>query len=330
MWLSTVDDPATGRRSDPTQKTDDANHAADVCLHHGALRRLACAHLLDLVDQALSIAQQYFIMHRYKAENPIDGLIGRLTGRTPAARRRGERGRPDPDGPDPHRPDRDLHPRGDRSGAGVLFARPVSFMMGAAQIEQPAPRRPARGRLRRPLQRRQVEPDQRPDRTAKIWRARRPSRGARARSTSSLLDGAAGGWWTCRVTALRWPARRPPRAISRTWAGPICAWRPNLKRVYLLIDARHGLKTVDGEALDALDLAAVSYQIVLTKADKLRPAMVEALIETVQPGDRGQSDLQTASRRLSTGSAPPPRKPAPAWPSLARGRSSAPSPSAVA
>lgn len=46
--------------------------------------------------------------------------------------------------------------------------------------------------------------------------------------------------------------------------------RPNLKRVYLLIDARHGLKTVDTEALDALDLAAVSYQIVLTKADKLR------------------------------------------------------------
>ena len=45
--------------------------------------------------------------------------------------------------------------------------------------------------------------------------------------------------------------------------------RPNLKRVYLLIDARHGLKPPDLEALDALDKAAVSYQIVLTKADKL-------------------------------------------------------------
>jgi GTP-binding protein len=54
--------------------------------------------------------------------------------------------------------------------------------------------------------------------------------------------------------------------------------RPNLKRVYLLIDARHGLKNVDSEALDALDLAAVSYQIVLTKADKLRdPKAVETL-----------------------------------------------------
>jgi GTP-binding protein len=54
--------------------------------------------------------------------------------------------------------------------------------------------------------------------------------------------------------------------------------RPNLKRVYLLIDARHGLKDVDGEAMDALDKAAVSYQIILTKADKIKPAEVEALV----------------------------------------------------
>jgi GTP-binding protein len=53
--------------------------------------------------------------------------------------------------------------------------------------------------------------------------------------------------------------------------------RPNLKRAYLLIDSRHGLKDVDKEALDAFDLAAVSYQIVLTKADKLKPAEVEAV-----------------------------------------------------
>ncbi len=46
--------------------------------------------------------------------------------------------------------------------------------------------------------------------------------------------------------------------------------RASLKRVYLLIDARHGLKEVDADALDALDESAVSYQIVLTKADKLR------------------------------------------------------------
>jgi GTP-binding protein len=56
--------------------------------------------------------------------------------------------------------------------------------------------------------------------------------------------------------------------------------RVNLSRVYLLIDARHGLKPPDTEALDALDQAAVSYQIVLTKADKLRPASsVNAVLE---------------------------------------------------
>jgi GTP-binding protein len=54
--------------------------------------------------------------------------------------------------------------------------------------------------------------------------------------------------------------------------------RPNLKRAYLLIDARHGLKAVDAEALDAFDEAAVSYQIVLTKADKLKAGEVDAVV----------------------------------------------------
>jgi GTP-binding protein len=54
--------------------------------------------------------------------------------------------------------------------------------------------------------------------------------------------------------------------------------RPNLRRVYLLIDGRHGLKAPDTEALDALDMAAVSYQIVLTKADKLKRGEAEAVM----------------------------------------------------
>ena len=58
--------------------------------------------------------------------------------------------------------------------------------------------------------------------------------------------------------------------------------RVNLRRVYLRIDARHGLKAVDAEALDALDVAAVSYQIVLTKADKIKPAEVEAVVAATQ------------------------------------------------
>ncbi|HEY5412160.1 MAG TPA: ribosome biogenesis GTP-binding protein YihA/YsxC [Caulobacteraceae bacterium] len=54
--------------------------------------------------------------------------------------------------------------------------------------------------------------------------------------------------------------------------------RPNLKRAYLLIDSRHGLKPPDLEAMDALDLSAVSYQIVLTKADKLKTDELDSVV----------------------------------------------------
>ena len=60
--------------------------------------------------------------------------------------------------------------------------------------------------------------------------------------------------------------------------------RPNLFRAYLLIDARHGLKEVDKEPMDALDKAAVSYQIILTKADKIKPAELEKVKAAVLDG----------------------------------------------
>lgn len=55
--------------------------------------------------------------------------------------------------------------------------------------------------------------------------------------------------------------------------------RANLRRVYVLVDARHGLKDNDVEALKALDQAAVSYQIVLTKADKVKPAELARVVD---------------------------------------------------
>jgi GTP-binding protein len=55
--------------------------------------------------------------------------------------------------------------------------------------------------------------------------------------------------------------------------------RVTLKRVYVLIDARHGIKKNDEEVLRLLDKAAVSYQIVLTKTDKIKAAGVPRLIE---------------------------------------------------
>ena len=51
--------------------------------------------------------------------------------------------------------------------------------------------------------------------------------------------------------------------------------RVNLKRVFLLIDSRHGLKKVDKEVMDMLDKAAVTYQIILTKIDKISEKELE-------------------------------------------------------
>jgi GTP-binding protein len=48
--------------------------------------------------------------------------------------------------------------------------------------------------------------------------------------------------------------------------------RPSLRRVLLLIDARHGIKPPDQPTMQLLDAAAVSYQAVLTKVDKVKPA----------------------------------------------------------
>ncbi len=55
--------------------------------------------------------------------------------------------------------------------------------------------------------------------------------------------------------------------------------RVTLKRVYVLIDARHGIKKNDEEVMGLLDRAAVSYQLVLTKIDKIKPPAAEKLIE---------------------------------------------------
>ena len=55
--------------------------------------------------------------------------------------------------------------------------------------------------------------------------------------------------------------------------------RVTLKRVYVLIDARHGIKAKDEEVLTLLDKAAVSYQVVLTKTDKIKAAGVPRLME---------------------------------------------------
>jgi GTP-binding protein len=59
--------------------------------------------------------------------------------------------------------------------------------------------------------------------------------------------------------------------------------RSTLKRVYVLIDSRHGIKKNDDDVLTLLDKAAVSYQVVLTKTDKIKaPAVPKLLAETAE------------------------------------------------
>ena len=55
--------------------------------------------------------------------------------------------------------------------------------------------------------------------------------------------------------------------------------RRQLKRVFLLVDARHGLKKVDQDIMIMLDRAGVSYQIILTKADKIKESEQQAILE---------------------------------------------------
>ena len=62
--------------------------------------------------------------------------------------------------------------------------------------------------------------------------------------------------------------------------------RAALARVYVLIDARHGLKAVDETILDTLGKAAVSYQIVLTKSDQVSDAELAACVEGVKAAMR--------------------------------------------
>ncbi len=77
---------------------------------------------------------------------------------------------------------------------------------------------------------------------------------------------------------------RAARKDARRWAGltkNFLRGRTTLRRVCLLVDARHGLKEIDDDVMTLLDQSAVPYQIVLTKADKVKPTELAAVAATV-------------------------------------------------
>src|SRR5579872_4564394 len=72
-----------------------------------------------------------------------------------------------------------------------------------------------------------------------------------------------------------------PKTKVASWTALIHKYlqgRSNLARVYVLIDSRHGLKEVDLDVLKTLDRSAVSYQIVLTKTDQIKPVELDRRI----------------------------------------------------
>ncbi|KAB2873430.1 MAG: YihA family ribosome biogenesis GTP-binding protein [Pseudorhodoplanes sp.] len=102
-------------------------------------------------------------------------------------------------------------------------------------------------------------------------------------------------------------ARAPKQKVA-AWTALIHDYlkgRANLARVYLLIDTRHGIKDTDAPALDALGEAAVSHQIVLTKADQVTDAELQARIAETRTAIARRAaaypQVQATSARNGTG-----------------------------
>ncbi len=88
-----------------------------------------------------------------------------------------------------------------------------------------------------------------------------------------------------------------PRDLVKRWrflVNDYLRGRQVLKRALLLVDARHGFKPVDHEVMSMLDAAAVSYHVVLTKADKIKPTVLAELLETT----RGEAARHPASHPM--------------------------------
>jgi len=78
-----------------------------------------------------------------------------------------------------------------------------------------------------------------------------------------------------------------PKAKIASWTALVHGYlgsRRTLARVYVLVDARHGQKPIDAPLLDLLDQAAVGYQLVLTKADQIKPTDYDGVITRLREG----------------------------------------------
>jgi GTP-binding protein len=78
---------------------------------------------------------------------------------------------------------------------------------------------------------------------------------------------------------------KAPKHEVKAWQAVLKGYlrgRPGLTRAFVLIDSRHGILKADEEMFDLLDEAAVTYQVVLTKTDKVKAAELAKVMENVQ------------------------------------------------
>jgi GTP-binding protein len=99
-----------------------------------------------------------------------------------------------------------------------------------------------------------------------------------------------------------------PKAKVASWTTLIHKFlqgRANLARVYVLIDSRHGFKEADADVLKTLDRAAMSYQVVLTKADQVKLSELEgtmaATLETLRKHPAAFPEILVTSSRTGAG-----------------------------
>ena len=101
---------------------------------------------------------------------------------------------------------------------------------------------------------------------------------------------------------------KAPKSLVKKWQTLVRDYlrgRPALRRVFILLDARHGIKPQDELAMDLLDETAVNYQIVLTKADKMRQDALEGLIghtaAALERRPAAHPEIHVTSARKKTG-----------------------------
>lgn len=95
-----------------------------------------------------------------------------------------------------------------------------------------------------------------------------------------------------RLTLIDMPGygyAKAPKHEVKAWQSVLRGYlrgRPGLTRAFVLIDSRHGILKADEEMFTLLDEAAVTYQVVITKTDKIKPAELAKVMETVSAAIR--------------------------------------------